>query len=83
MRGRSARLSGTNGGESAIPGGKNMKLYKIITILCLHVLFAAVVGTFVAALICKQYVIASLCPAAYSVLKALWWADVEAVEWDE
>ena len=60
-----------------------MKLYKAITILCLHVLFAAVVGTFVAALAFKQYVIAALCPAAYSVLTALWWADVEAVEWDE
>ena len=60
-----------------------MKLYKIITILCLHVLFAAVVGTFVTALAFKQYVIAALCPVAYSVLKALWWADVESVEWDE
>ena len=60
-----------------------MKLYKIITILCLHVLFASVVGTFVAALAFKQYVIAALCPVAYSVLKALWWADVESVEWDE
>ena len=60
-----------------------MKLYKIITILCIHVLFAAVCGAFVAALICKQYVIAALCPVAYSVLKALWWADVESVDWED
>ena len=54
-----------------------MRIYKVVTIICLHLLFALVCGAFVAALACNEYVIAALCPAAYSVLRALWWADVE------
>ena len=54
-----------------------MKLYKGISAACIHILFAVVVGVFVAALASDEYVIAGGCAAAYSVLKALYWADIE------
>lgn len=60
-----------------------MKIYKIISALCIHVLFAVTVAAFVAALASDEYVIAGGCAAAYSVLKALYWADIKRGAWDE
>lgn len=54
-----------------------MKTYRIITLVCVHLLFSLVVAAFVAAMAFKEYVIAGGCAAAYSVLKALYWAGVE------
>ena len=54
-----------------------MKLYKAISAACIHVLFAVTVTAFVVALKCDEYFIAGGCAAAYSVLKALYWADIE------
>lgn len=54
-----------------------MRMYKVLTMICIHTLFAVVVAAFVAALAYDEYVIAGGCAAAYSVLKALYWADVE------
>lgn len=54
-----------------------MRIYKVVTMICIHTLFAAVVGAFVAALASDEYIIAAGCAAAYSVLRALYWADVE------
>ena len=54
-----------------------MKLYKGISAACIHVLFAVTVAAFVIALKCDEYFIAGGCAAAYSVLKALYWADIE------
>lgn len=54
-----------------------MRTYRIISMICIHILFAVTVAAFVAALAFGEYVIAAGCAAAYSVNKALWWADVE------
>lgn len=51
-----------------------MKAIKMQYTICIHVLFAAATGAFVAALACNEYVIAGLSAVAYSVLKALYWA---------
>ena len=51
-----------------------MKSIKMQYTICIHVLFAAAAGAFMAALACNEYVIAGLSAAAYSVLKALYWA---------
>ena len=60
-----------------------MQIYKIITIISLHVLFAIVCVAFVAALAFGEYVIAALCPVAYSLLRALWWGAIENGCWEE
>lgn len=54
-----------------------MRIYKALTIFCIHMLFALVCCAFVEALAFNEYVIAAVCPVAYSLLRALWWACVE------
>lgn len=60
-----------------------MNVYKVMTIVCIHVLYAVVVGSFVVALAFGEYVIAALCPVAYSLLRALWWGAIENGCWEE
>lgn len=60
-----------------------MDKYKIISAACIHVLYAVTVTAFVVALKCNEYLIAGGCAAAYSVLRALYWADVEKGAWDQ
>ncbi len=52
-----------------------MKTYKIISAICIQVLFALVFLAFVASLACEEYLMTLGCAAEYSILKLMWWAD--------
>lgn len=57
------------------------KLYRIVSAVFTHVLYALTIGGCIVALYCDQLVIALLCAAAYNFVKGM--SEANRIEWKE